>query len=67
MKHLPFALAPLALAMTATALADDAPVLNTVNVTADGFNQTVLFHNGDPALIDVGHQLGLGNRLNRIP
>lgn len=35
MKHLPFALAPLALAMTATALADDAPVLNTVNVTAD--------------------------------
>ena len=37
------------------------------DVTAYGFNQTVLFHNGDPALIDVGHQLGLGNRLNRIP
>ena len=37
------------------------------DVTAYGFNQTVIFHNGDPALIDIGHQLGLGNRLNKIP
>ncbi len=37
------------------------------DVTAYGFNQTVVFHNGDPALIDIGHQLGLGNRLNKIP
>ncbi|WP_375538356.1 DUF3060 domain-containing protein [Mycolicibacterium sp. CBMA 311] len=37
------------------------------DVTAYGFNQTVLFHNGDPALIDIGHQLGLANRLNKIP
>ncbi|MDR3663125.1 MAG: DUF3060 domain-containing protein [Mycobacterium sp.] len=37
------------------------------DVTAYGINQTVLFHNGDPALVDLGRPLGLGNRLNKIP
>lgn len=37
------------------------------DVTVYGFDQNVMFHNGDPALIDIGRQLGLGNRLNKIP
>lgn len=41
---------------------------NVVNdITVYGSNQTVLFHSGDPALIDRGRDLGMSNRLNRIP
>jgi len=41
---------------------------NVVNdITVYGNNETVLFHSGDPALIDHGPELGMANRLNRIP
>jgi Protein of unknown function (DUF3060) len=41
---------------------------NIVNdITVYGNNETVLFHSGDPALIDRGAELGMSNRLNRIP
>lgn len=41
---------------------------NVVNdITVYGNNQTVLFHSGEPALIDRGAELGMANRLNRIP
>ncbi len=37
------------------------------DVTVFGIDQTVLFHNGEPALIDRGRELGMANRLQRIP
>lgn len=37
------------------------------DITAFGIDQTVLFHNGEPALIDRGRELGMANRLQRIP
>jgi hypothetical protein len=41
---------------------------NVVNdITVYGNNETVLYHSGDPALIDYGPGLGMANRLNRIP
>ena len=41
---------------------------NIVNdVTAYGFDQTVFFKAGAPALIDRGRELGMTNNLGRIP
>jgi hypothetical protein len=37
------------------------------DVTVYGFDQTVFFHNGNPALIDRGRELGMTNRLGRVP
>lgn len=40
---------------------------NVVNdITVYGFNQTVLYHNGDPAVIDRGRELGMTNRIDRV-
>jgi hypothetical protein len=40
-------------------------VLN--DITVYGWNQTVLFKNGDPAITDVGRQLQMTNRIDRVP
>jgi hypothetical protein len=41
---------------------------NVVNdITVYGFNQTALFKSGEPALIDRGRELGMVNRLDRVP
>lgn len=37
------------------------------DVTVYGFDQTVFFHNGDPFLWDRGRELGMANRLARVP
>lgn len=37
------------------------------DVTVYGWDQTVYFHQGDPALIDRGRELGMLNRLARVP
>ena len=41
---------------------------NVINdITVYGNDQTVLFHSGDPALWDRGRELGMTNRLDRVP
>jgi Protein of unknown function (DUF3060) len=41
---------------------------NVVNdITVYGFDQTALFKTGEPALIDRGRELGMVNRLDRVP
>jgi hypothetical protein len=41
---------------------------NVVNdITVYGFNQTVLYKTGDPFIIDRGRELGMVNRIDRIP
>jgi hypothetical protein len=41
---------------------------NVVNdITVYGFDQTVLYHNGDPQILDRGRELGMVNRLDRVP
>lgn len=41
---------------------------NVVNdVTVYGWDQTALFKNGNPALIDRGRELGMMNRIDRVP
>lgn len=37
------------------------------DVTVYGWDQTVYFHEGAPALIDRGRELGMLNRLERVP
>lgn len=37
------------------------------DVTVYGYDQTVYFHNGDPFLFDRGRELGMTNRLQRVP
>lgn len=37
------------------------------DITVYGSNQTVLFHNGNPFLWDRGRELGMTNRLERVP
>ncbi|MEB3070102.1 DUF3060 domain-containing protein [[Mycobacterium] vasticus] len=37
------------------------------DVTVYGNDQTVYFHNGDPFLYDRGRELGMTNRLARVP
>ncbi|WP_409365982.1 DUF3060 domain-containing protein [Mycolicibacterium canariasense] len=39
---------------------------NVVNdITVYGYDQTVIYHSGDPAVIDRGRELGMANRINR--
>ncbi|MBI3215990.1 MAG: DUF3060 domain-containing protein [Mycobacterium sp.] len=41
---------------------------NVVNdITVYGFDQTALFKTGNPVLIDRGRELGMVNRLDRVP
>jgi Protein of unknown function (DUF3060) len=41
---------------------------NVVNdITVFGFGQTVLYKNGTPAVIDRGRELGMINRIDRVP
>lgn len=41
---------------------------NIINdVTVYGFDQTVIYHNGAPAVIDRGRELGMTNRVNWAP
>jgi len=37
------------------------------DITVYGWNETVLFKNGDPLITDVGRQLEMTNRINRVP
>jgi len=39
----------------------------TNDITVYGWDQTVLFKNGDPILWDRGRELGMTNRLGRVP
>ena len=36
------------------------------NIIVYGWNQTVLYHSGDPAIQDVGRQLQMTNRIDRV-
>jgi hypothetical protein len=41
---------------------------NVVNdITVYGWDQTVFYKNGEPVLWDRGRELGMTNRLNRVP
>ncbi|MGW0161158.1 DUF3060 domain-containing protein [Mycobacterium sp. NPDC003323] len=41
---------------------------NVINdITVYGYDQTVIYHNGAPALIDRGRELGMTNRINWAP
>ena len=37
------------------------------DITVYGFDQTVLYHNGEPAVLDRGRELGMTNRIDRVP
>ncbi len=37
------------------------------DITVYGNDQTVFYHNGDPFLFDRGRELGMTNRLQRVP
>jgi Protein of unknown function (DUF3060) len=37
------------------------------DITVYGYDQTVLFHNGAPFIWDRGRELGMTNRINRVP
>jgi hypothetical protein len=40
---------------------------NVINdITVYGFDQTVLYHNGDPQVLDRGREVGLTNRIDRV-
>ena len=38
----------------------------TNDITVYGFDQTVLYHGGDPQVLDRGRELGLTNRIDRV-
>ena len=41
---------------------------NVVNdITVYGFDQTVFYHGGDPQVLDRGRELGMTNRIDRVP
>jgi DUF3060 family protein len=41
---------------------------NVINdIVVYGYDQTVLFHDGDPSLWDRGRELGMTNRIDRVP
>lgn len=41
---------------------------NVINdITVYGFDQTVLYHSGDPLVWDRGREIGLTNRIDRLP
>jgi Protein of unknown function (DUF3060) len=59
-------LAPVAAAPAAHALPNAIDtVINDIQVY--GFNQTVLYKNGDPFVWDRGRDLGMTNRIDRVP
>ncbi|MGH3676098.1 MAG: DUF3060 domain-containing protein [Mycobacterium sp.] len=37
------------------------------DITVYGYDQTVLFHNGEPFIWDRGRELGMTNRIDRVP
>ncbi len=37
------------------------------DITVYGFDQTVLYHGGDPLVWDRGREIGLTNRIDRLP
>jgi Protein of unknown function (DUF3060) len=37
------------------------------DITVYGYDQTVLYHNGEPIIWDRGRELGMTNRINRVP
>ena len=37
------------------------------DITVYGYDQTVFFHNGNPFLWDRGRELGMTNRVDRVP
>jgi hypothetical protein len=37
------------------------------DITVYGWDETVFFHNGDPFMWDRGRELGMVNRLQRVP
>jgi hypothetical protein len=39
----------------------------TDDITVYGSNQTVLFRNGEPYILDRGRELGMTNRIDRVP
>jgi hypothetical protein len=39
----------------------------TDDITVYGYNQTVVFHNGDPYILDRGRELGMTNRIDKAP
>jgi hypothetical protein len=39
----------------------------TDDITVYGWNQTVMYRNGDPYVLDRGRELGMVNNINRIP
>ena len=47
----------------------DTVIADTVvnDITVYGFDQTVYYKNGDPLLFDRGRELGMTNRLQRVP
>jgi hypothetical protein len=47
----------------------DVVVADTVmnDIIVSGRGQTVLFHNSEPFLWDRGRELGMTNRLDRVP
>jgi hypothetical protein len=41
---------------------------NVINdIVVYGYDQTVLFHDGAPSLLDRGRELGMTNRIDRVP
>jgi Protein of unknown function (DUF3060) len=49
--------------------ANNIVVADTVinDITVYGYDQTVLFHNGEPFIWDRGRELGMTNRIDRVP
>ena len=39
----------------------------TDDITVYGSDQTLMFHNGDPYILDRGRELGMTNRIDRVP
>ncbi|MCW2689275.1 MAG: rane protein [Mycobacterium sp.] len=37
------------------------------DITVYGFDQTVLYHNGEPFILDRGRELAMLNRIDRVP
>ena len=48
---------------------DNVVIADTVtdDIVVYGWNQTVIFHNGDPYILDRGRELGMTNRIDRAP
>jgi hypothetical protein len=40
---------------------------NVNDITVYGWDQTVLHKSGDPSVVDRGRELGMTNRIDRVP